>query len=84
MQFDLKREQAARRDTQSNTAAALSLSECAATMRCIMSMNAVCSRSLKLSSVARCAARAEASILASSAAPAGVIVDGYFDKIARS
>ena len=41
-------------------------------MRCIMSTNAACSFSLKLSSAARCAARAEASIFASSAAPAGV------------
>jgi hypothetical protein len=43
-----------------------------ATMRCIMSMNELCSRSVKLPSVARWAARAEVSILARSVAPAGV------------
>jgi hypothetical protein len=56
----------------SNRAAALSREGLPATMRCIISMNSACSRSLRSPSVARCARRAAPSILTSRAAPAGV------------
>ena len=55
---------------QSRAAIAFASSELAATIRCIIAMNRFCSALLRSATVSRCAARAEASIWRSKAAPA--------------